>query len=206
MLNRVVLVGRLTKDPEMKVSQSNIAVTNFTLAVNRPFTDKSTGERGADFLPVVVFRKQAETVGQSLRKGSLVGVDGRIQTRNYENKDGQRVYVTEIIADSVQFLEPKNAGQGGQPQQQNNNSYQNSYGQNQPPQQQTQYNNQAPQQQQYNQGGQQYGQGGQQPPQQQQYNQGGYNNQPPQQQYNQGNQQQGQAGNGPVINDDDLPF
>ena len=201
MLNRVVLVGRLTKDPEMKVSQSNVAVTNFTLAVNRPFTDKSTGERGADFLPVVVFRKQAETVGQSLRKGSLVGVDGRIQTRNYENKDGQRVYVTEIIADSVQFLEPKNAGQGGQPpQQQNNNSYQNSYGQNQPPQ--------APQQQQYNQGG--YNQ--QQPPQQQQYNQGGqqYNNQPPQQQYNQGgyNQppQQFNQG-GPVdIKDDDLPF
>ena len=92
MLNRVVLVGRLTKDPELRVSQSNIAVTNFNLAVNRPFTSKD-GEQSADFINCVTFRKQAENVNQYLKKGSLCGIDGRIQTRNYENKDGQRVYV-----------------------------------------------------------------------------------------------------------------
>lgn len=108
MINRVVLVGRLTRDPEMNVSQSNIAVTKFNLAVNRPFTSKD-GEQGADFINCVTFRKQAENVNQYLKKGSLCGVDGRIQTRNYENKDGQRVYVTEVVCDSVQFLEPKGA-------------------------------------------------------------------------------------------------
>lgn len=106
MLNRVVLVGRLTKDPELRVSQSNVAVASFNLAVNRPFTSKD-GERGADFISCVVFRKQAENVNQYLKKGSLCGIDGRIQTRNYENKDGQRVYVTEVVCESVQFLEPK---------------------------------------------------------------------------------------------------
>lgn len=106
MLNRVVLVGRLTKDPELKVSQNNISVVNFTLAVNRPFTD-SNGERGADFINIVTFRKQAENVNQYLKKGSLAGVDGRLQSRTYDNKDGQRVFVTEVVADSVQFLEPK---------------------------------------------------------------------------------------------------
>lgn len=106
MINRVVLVGRLTRDPEMNVSQSNVAVTKFNLAVNRPFTSKD-GEQSADFINIVCFRKQAENVNQYVKKGSLVGIDGRIQTRNYENKDGQRVYVTEVVADSVQFLEPK---------------------------------------------------------------------------------------------------
>lgn len=106
MINRVVLVGRLTRDPDLRVSQSNVAVTNFNLAVNRPFTD-ANGERGADFINCVTFRKQAENVNQYVKKGSLVGVDGRVQTRNYENKDGQRVYVTEVVCDSVQFLEPK---------------------------------------------------------------------------------------------------
>ncbi|GAA3721741.1 single-stranded DNA-binding protein [Salinicoccus jeotgali] len=126
MLNRVVLVGRLTKDPELKVSQNNISVATFTLAVNRPFTN-ANGERGADFINCVVFRKQAENVNQYLKKGSLAGVDGRLQSRSYENKEGQRVYVTEVVCDSVQFLEPK--GQGSN--QQNNNSadsYQNAYG------------------------------------------------------------------------------
>lgn len=125
MLNRVVLVGRLTRDPDMRVSQSNVAVTNFNLAVNRPFPDKSTGERGADFVNCVTFRKQAENVNQYVKKGSLVGIDGRLQTRNYENKEGQRVYVTEVVCDSVQFLEPKgsnNASDGNQ-----NNSYTNAY-------------------------------------------------------------------------------
>lgn len=106
MLNRVVLVGRLTKDPELRVSQNNFAVANFNLAVNRPFTSKD-GEKGTDFVNCVVFRKQAENVNQYVKKGSLVGIDGRIQTRNYENKEGQRVYVTEVVCESVQFLEPK---------------------------------------------------------------------------------------------------
>lgn len=130
MLNRVVLVGRLTKDPELRVSQSNIAVTNFNLAVNRPFTSKD-GEQSADFINCVTFRKQAENVNQYLNKGSLCGIDGRIQTRNYENKDGQRVYVTEVVCESVQFLEPKNSVQ-----QTNNNSgnYKQAYGNNQPQQ------------------------------------------------------------------------
>lgn len=116
MINRVVLVGRLTRDPELRVSQSNVAVTNFNLAVNRPFTDKN-GERGADFINCVTFRKQAENVNQYVKKGSLVGIDGRLQTRNYENKEGQRVYVTEVVCESVQFLEPKgsnNASDGNE--------------------------------------------------------------------------------------------
>lgn len=122
MINRVVLVGRLTRDPEMNMSQSNIAVTKFNLAVNRPFTSKD-GEQSADFINIVCFRKVAENVNQYVKKGSLVGIDGRIQTRNYENKDGQRVYVTEVVADSVQFLEPKGTNNDS-----NNNSYRQSYG------------------------------------------------------------------------------
>lgn len=129
MLNRVVLVGRLTKDPELRVSQNNIAVANFNLAVNRPFTNQN-GERGADFINCVVFRKQAENVNQYVKKGSLVGIDGRIQTRNYENKDGQRVYVTEVVCESVQFLEPKNSGNQSQSNYGNNSAdaYADAYG------------------------------------------------------------------------------
>ena len=124
MINRTVLVGRLTRDPELRVSQNNVSVTTFNLAVNRPFTSKD-GEQQADFINCVTFRKQAENVNQYVRKGSLVGIDGRIQTRNYENKEGQRVYVTEVVCDSVQFLEPKSQNQGAQ--QQSNNSYTNAY-------------------------------------------------------------------------------
>lgn len=122
MLNRVVLVGRLTKDPELRVSQSNVAVASFNLAVNRPFTGKD-GERGADFINCVVFRKHAENVNQYVKKGSLVGIDGRIQTRNYENKEGQRVYVTEVVCESVQFLEPKSSSDN---QKQDKSAYGNS--------------------------------------------------------------------------------
>ncbi|HCV3009976.1 TPA: single-stranded DNA-binding protein [Staphylococcus aureus] len=123
MLNRTVLVGRLTKDPELRSTPNGVNVGTFTLAVNRTFTN-AQGEREADFINVVVFKKQAENVEKYLSKGSLAGVDGRLQTRNYENKDGQRVFVTEVVADSVQFLEPKNNNQ--QPNnnyQQQNNSY-----------------------------------------------------------------------------------
>ncbi|UXR51615.1 single-stranded DNA-binding protein [Staphylococcus simulans] len=107
MLNRVVLVGRLTKDPEFRTTQSGVDVTTFTLAVNRNFKSKN-GEQQADFINCVVFRKQAENVNNYLNKGSLAGIDGRLQSRSYENKEGQRVFVTEVVCDSVQFLEPKN--------------------------------------------------------------------------------------------------
>lgn len=107
MINRVVLVGRLTKNPEFRTTPSGVNVATFTLAVNRTFTN-SQGEREADFINVVVFRKQAENVNNYLFKGSLTGVDGRIQSRNYENNEGKRVFVTEVVADNVQFLEPKN--------------------------------------------------------------------------------------------------
>lgn len=110
MLNRAVLVGRLTKDPEFRTTPSGVDVSTFTLAVNRNFKSKD-GEQQADFINCVVFRKQAENVKNYLSKGSLAGVDGRMQSRSYENKEGQRVYVTEVVCDSVQFLEPKNNGQ-----------------------------------------------------------------------------------------------
>lgn len=106
MLNRVVLVGRLTKDPDLRYTSSGIAVATFTLAVNRTYSNQQ-GEREADFINCVIWRKQAENVANFLKKGSLAGVDGRIQTRNYEGQDGRRVYVTEVLAESVQFLEPK---------------------------------------------------------------------------------------------------
>ena len=106
MINRTILVGRLTKDPEFRTTPSGVNVANFTLAVNRTFTN-SQGEREADFINVVVFRKQAENVNNYLSKGQLAGVDGRIQSRSYENQEGKRVFVTEVVADSVQFLEAK---------------------------------------------------------------------------------------------------
>ena len=112
MMNRVVLVGRLTKDPELRYTPNGVAVATFTLAVNRPFSNQQ-GEREADFINCVVWRKPAENVANFLKKGSLAGVDGRIQTRNYEGQDGKRVYVTEVLAESVQFLEPKGSSGGG---------------------------------------------------------------------------------------------
>lgn len=107
MINRVVLVGRLTKDPELKYTANGTAVAGFTLAVNRPFKNQK-GENEADFIRVIVWRKPAENAANYLKKGSLAGVEGRIQTRSYENQ-GQRVFVTEVVADSVQFLEPKSS-------------------------------------------------------------------------------------------------
>ncbi|MFP4952343.1 single-stranded DNA-binding protein [Staphylococcus pseudintermedius] len=118
MLNRVVLVGRLTKDPDFRTTPSGVSVATFTLAVNRTFTN-AQGEREADFINCVVFRKQAENVKNYLSKGSLAGVDGRLQSRSYENQEGRRVFVTEVVCDSVQFLETKNNNQSNnQPQQQ----------------------------------------------------------------------------------------
>ncbi|EIP2306517.1 single-stranded DNA-binding protein [Listeria monocytogenes] len=127
MMNRVVLVGRLTKDPDLRYTPAGAAVATFTLAVNRAFTNQN-GEREADFIQCVVWRKPAENVANFLKKGSLTGVDGRVQTRNYEGNDGKRVYVTEIVAESVQFLEPKqNAVEGSTP---NNNQNEANYSNN----------------------------------------------------------------------------
>ncbi|WP_342538479.1 single-stranded DNA-binding protein [Sporosarcina sp. FSL K6-1540] len=108
MINRVVLVGRLTKSPELKYTQTGVAVTRFILAVNRAFKN-AAGEQEADFISCVAWRKQAENVANFLKKGSLVGVDGRIQTGSFEGSDGKRVYTTEVVADSTQFLEPRSS-------------------------------------------------------------------------------------------------
>lgn len=110
MINRVILVGRLTKDPEYRQTQSGVSTATFTLAVNRTFKNKN-GEREADFINVVVFRQQAENVSKYLSKGSLAGVDGRIQSRSYENQEGRRVFVTEVVADNVQFMDSKGSNQ-----------------------------------------------------------------------------------------------
>lgn len=117
-MNNVSMIGRLTKDVEIRqVGQNNVG--NFTLAVNRPFKNKQTGEREADFVNCQVWGKQAETLAQYTKKGSQIGVDGRIQTRNYENKQGQRVYVTEVVVERFHFLEPVSQGQQSAPKQQN---------------------------------------------------------------------------------------
>jgi single-strand DNA-binding protein len=117
MINRCVLVGRLTRDPELKYTTSNIPYTRFTIAVNRTFSG-ANGEREADFIQCIAWRRQAEVVARFVRKGSLVGVEGRIQTGSYDDKDGKRVYTTDVVCDSVQFLEPRgeNANSEYQPQ------------------------------------------------------------------------------------------
>ncbi|MEW9675378.1 single-stranded DNA-binding protein [Lentibacillus sp. L22] len=133
MLNRVVLVGRLTKDPDLRYTATGVAVANFTIAVNRPFSNQQ-GEREADFINCVVWRRAAENLANYMKKGNMIGVDGRVQTRRYEGQDGKTVFVTEIVAESVQFLETKSSSQrsqgssGFQPQQspnQNQNQNQN---------------------------------------------------------------------------------
>lgn len=125
MMNRVTLVGRLTKDPDLKYLSNGTPTASFTLAVNRPFSNQN-GEREADFINCVVWRKPAENVANFLKKGSLAGVDGRIQTRNYEGQDGRRVFVTEVVAESVQFLDTRN-NQNQQQQQNQKPSTDNQY-------------------------------------------------------------------------------
>ncbi|MDT4035475.1 single-stranded DNA-binding protein [Staphylococcus hominis] len=140
MINRVVLVGRLTKDPEFRTTQSGVDVATFTLAVNRNFTN-AQGEREADFINIIVFRKQAHNVNNYLSKGKLAGVDGRIQSRSYENQEGRRIFVTEVVADSVQFLEPKNSNGGQQDTYQQQTQSQTQRGQNTKPQGQDPFSN-----------------------------------------------------------------
>src|SRR5690625_936666 len=130
MLNRVVIVGRLTRDPDLRYTPSGVAVANFTVAANRPFTNQQ-GERDADFINCVVWRRPAENLANYMKKGNLIGVDGRLQSRTYEDKDGKTVYVTEVVADSVQFLESRGSSQGQQHQGQQPAGFQPNQNQNQ---------------------------------------------------------------------------
>lgn len=104
MINNVVLVGRIVRDPELRYTPQNTAVATFTLAVNRRFKN-AQGEREADFINCIIWRQPAENLANWAKKGTLVGITGSIQVRNYENKEGQRVYVTEVLADNFQMLE-----------------------------------------------------------------------------------------------------
>ena len=112
MLNRVVLTGHLTKDPELKVTQSGLSVVQFVIGVQRQFARKD-GEREADFISCVAWRKTAENIAKYFKKGQLIGIDGRVQTRSYDDKNGQRVYVTEVVVDNFAFLSSQK-GQGNQ--------------------------------------------------------------------------------------------
>lgn len=133
-LNRVVLVGRLTRDPDLRYTPNGVAVANGNIACNRPFKNQN-GENEADFINFVVWKKAAENLANYMKKGSLIGIDGRIQTRSYEGRDGNMVYVTEVVAESIQFLESK----GGQQQGNNTNQY-NNPNQQQNTQQQSNFN------------------------------------------------------------------
>ncbi len=116
MINNSTLVGRLVRDPELRFTQNGTAAASFTLAVNRNFTNQS-GDREADFINCVIWRKPAEALANYAKKGSLIGVVGRIQTRNYDNQQGQKVYVTEVVCESFQLLEKKDSSES-----QSNNS------------------------------------------------------------------------------------
>ncbi|WP_409346794.1 single-stranded DNA-binding protein [Paenibacillus sp. MBLB4367] len=119
MLNRVILIGRLVRDPELRYTPGGIATCTFTLAVDRPYTSDDR-DKQADFIPIVVWRQQAEHCANYLRKGRLAAVEGRMQVRNYDHKKGHKVYVTEVIADNVRFLESAGSGQQREPQEQPN--------------------------------------------------------------------------------------
>lgn len=126
-MNNTQLIGRLTKDVDLKYTPNGVAVANFTLAINRPFKNQN-GENEADFINIVVWKKAAENVAQYMRKGSKVAVSGRLQSRTYEDKDGKTIFVTEVVSNGVEFLDTKNGNnnqnQGNQNQQ--NNSQQSS--------------------------------------------------------------------------------
>ena len=122
MINRVVLIGRLTRDPELRRTPQGDAVTSFTLAVNRSFTN-ADGQQQADFINCVVWKKTAENVERYCSKGSLVGVEGRLQSRTYENNQGQTVFVTEVVCNSVQFINTNQAPLNTEAVQQQANSW-----------------------------------------------------------------------------------
>ena len=106
MINNVTLVGRLTRDPELRYTPSNIAITTFNMAVNRNFKNQA-GDREADFINCMIWRQQAENLASWAKKGALIGITGRIQPRSYDNQQGQRVYVAEVVADTFQLLEKR---------------------------------------------------------------------------------------------------
>lgn len=130
MINRAVLTGRITRDPELRYTQNGTAVVQFTLAVDRQFRNQD-GEREADFINCVIWRKSAENFANFTHKGSKIGADGRIQTRSYENQQGNRVYVTEVIVDSFALLDSLQGSQQGSTPQNQSNSYQNGFNNNQ---------------------------------------------------------------------------
>ena len=121
MINRVVLVGRMTRDPELRRTNTGSAVTSFTLALNRNYNSADGVQ--ADYIPCVVWNKVAENVEKYCSKGSLVGVEGRLRSRNYDNAQGQKVYVVEVVCDSVQFLETRAARERAQQPQANRNDF-----------------------------------------------------------------------------------
>ncbi|MCH4200635.1 MAG: single-stranded DNA-binding protein [Clostridium tyrobutyricum] len=130
-MNKVVLIGRLTKDPELRFTPGKgTAVATFNLAVNRRFS--KDGQREADFIPIVIWGKQAESTANYMSKGKLIGISGRIQTRSYEAKDGTRRYVTEVVADEIQFLEwgdkSKGESNNSTSNHSDNNTYEDNYG------------------------------------------------------------------------------
>ena len=105
-MNKVCLTGRITKNIELKYNQNNVAITSFTLAVTRKFKNQN-GEYESDFINCIAYKSTAELLNKYVKKGDLLGIEGRIQTRNYEDKDGKRVYVTEVIVDSIDFLQSR---------------------------------------------------------------------------------------------------
>ncbi|HHU60553.1 MAG TPA: single-stranded DNA-binding protein [Natronincola sp.] len=113
MLNKIILIGRLVADPQLRYTQSGIAVTNFTLAVDRPFVSQG-GEREADFIDIVTWRKQAEICANHLNKGRLVAVEGRLQVRSYDDQNGIRRKAAEVVADQVRFLDRARSGESEQ--------------------------------------------------------------------------------------------
>jgi single-strand DNA-binding protein len=112
-MNKSILIGRLTANPQLRYTPSGTAVAQFTLAISRSFTGQD-GKKETDFIPIVVWQKTAEVASQHLRKGQKAAVEGRIQTRSYENKEGRKIYVTEVVADHVEFLSVSHSNQNVQ--------------------------------------------------------------------------------------------
>ena len=131
MINRTVLTGRLSRDPELRKTGSGISVATFTLAVDRHYSN-AQGERGADFISCVIWRKAAENFVNFTNKGSLVGIDGRIQTRSYDDKDGKQVYVTEVVVDNFSLLESRKERENRSSNNGSQNNYQSDKGDSDP--------------------------------------------------------------------------
>ena len=115
-MNKVILIGRLARDPELRTTAGNISVATFTVAVSRPFSPQNGGDNGADFINCVVWRRAAENLARYCHKGSQIAVEGRIQNRNYTAQDGTKRYITEILVDNLTFLGSRSDNQGSAPQ------------------------------------------------------------------------------------------